>query len=325
MKQTYNEFIQNILDTRGRFACDEEYHERHHITPKCCGGTNDEENLIDLYAREHFIAHKLLALENPDNKGLTHAWICMAFPNREYQQRYELTPEEYENARIALSIAMSGENNPNYGKQTWIKGKHWSEEVRAKMSESRKGKYIGENNPMFGKPSANKGKHLSKETREKQSESGKHAWTEERRQKQSGKNNPMFGKKHTDESRVKQSVAIKVSWTKERREEQSKIMSETRIGENNPMWGKYHSEETREKISKSCHGISAGEKNPRAKQVVRLCDCKIYSCGKYAAEENKIKYQIFARKCRQHDEFMYYDEWLTLQNDFKDKERSNGF
>lgn len=63
----YKTFIENILNTRGRFACGEEYHECHHIIPKSCGGTNDKDNLIDLFAKEHFIAHKLLALENPDN------------------------------------------------------------------------------------------------------------------------------------------------------------------------------------------------------------------------------------------------------------------
>ena len=30
---TYKEFIQNILDTRGRFGCGDEYHEKHHIIP----------------------------------------------------------------------------------------------------------------------------------------------------------------------------------------------------------------------------------------------------------------------------------------------------
>ena len=52
---TYNEFIQNILDTRGRFGIpDGEYKERHHIVPKCLGGTNDKENLIDghVYCKE---------------------------------------------------------------------------------------------------------------------------------------------------------------------------------------------------------------------------------------------------------------------------------
>lgn len=61
---TYKEFIDNILEERGRFSCGEEYHERHHILPKRKGGTDNKENLIDLFAKEHFIAHKLLAEEN---------------------------------------------------------------------------------------------------------------------------------------------------------------------------------------------------------------------------------------------------------------------
>lgn len=73
-KITYAEFIQNILNTRGRFACGDEYHEQHHIVPRCMNGTNDEENLIDLYAREHYEAHRLLALENPENEKLVYAW-----------------------------------------------------------------------------------------------------------------------------------------------------------------------------------------------------------------------------------------------------------
>ena len=75
MSLTYNEFIQNILDTRGRFGVPEgEYKERHHILPKCMGGNDDELNLIDLYAREHYEAHRLLAQENPHDKGLQFAW-----------------------------------------------------------------------------------------------------------------------------------------------------------------------------------------------------------------------------------------------------------
>ena len=73
---TYIEFINDILKTRGRFNCGDEYCERHHILPKCMGGGNERDNLIDLYAREHFIAHKLLALENPDNIKLQLAYIC---------------------------------------------------------------------------------------------------------------------------------------------------------------------------------------------------------------------------------------------------------
>lgn len=175
MQETYEEFIQNILDTRGRFACGEKYHERHHIVPKSCGGGNEQENLIDLYAREHFIAHKLLALENPDNYKLVYAWSCMAFVKREDMDRYELTPEEYEEAREAFSKSAtgramseeakqkmrdnhydtSGSNNPFYGK-------HHTEETKKKLSEMRTGQYVGEKSPLYGT-------HLSEETRQKMS------------------------------------------------------------------------------------------------------------------------------------------------------------
>lgn len=172
LEVTYEEFINNILETRGRNGCGDEYHETHHIVPKCMGGTNEEENLIDLYAREHFEAHRLLALENPENDGLVYAWWCMAHYKSYDQQRYELTSEEYEEARVSyiekLSIMMSGEGNHFYGK-------HHSEEMKKYFSAIRKGNirskdsiekqkitaksiFIGSGNNFYGK-------HHSEETK----------------------------------------------------------------------------------------------------------------------------------------------------------------
>ena len=142
---TYDKFIQNILNTRGRFACLDGYHERHHIIPKCMNGSNSKDNLIDLYAREHFIAHKLLAEENPQNYQLKYAyWNMCQCTGRDGQDKYIPTPEEYEEARIFCHEAMSGENHPMYGK-------HHTQESREKMSISKKDVYNGENNPFFGK------------------------------------------------------------------------------------------------------------------------------------------------------------------------------
>lgn len=142
---TYNEFIQNILNTRGRFNCGEEYHERHHILPKCMNGANDKDNLIDLFAREHFIAHKLLAEENSDNYKLKYAYwnMCQCLGNNK-QNKYIPTPEEYEKCRILCIDAMRGENHP------WF-GKHHSEETKKKQSDAKQGMYIGEQNPFYGK------------------------------------------------------------------------------------------------------------------------------------------------------------------------------
>src|SRR6056300_1126103 len=36
------------------------YKEKHHILPKCLGGKDNQENLVELTAREHFIVHMLL-------------------------------------------------------------------------------------------------------------------------------------------------------------------------------------------------------------------------------------------------------------------------
>lgn len=195
---TYDEFINNILETRGRFACGDEYHERHHIVPKCMGGSNDEYNLIDLFAREHFEAHRLLALENPDNEKLIYAWHMMSTMGN--LRGCKISPEEYEEARIEysklrkgvplseetrkkLSIShkgiQAGEKNPNYGKSTWAKGKHFSEEHRKKIGDS------------------NRGKIRSEELRKKQSGIAKQRLSDP-------KNHPFFGKHHTEESRKKQ-------------------------------------------------------------------------------------------------------------------------
>jgi len=37
----------------------EGYKEKHHIIPKCLGGPDNKENLVELTAREHFLCHLL--------------------------------------------------------------------------------------------------------------------------------------------------------------------------------------------------------------------------------------------------------------------------
>lgn len=162
---TYDEFINNILETRGRFACEDEYHERHHITPKCMGGANEEDNLIDLFAREHFEAHRLLALENPDIPGLTHAWWCMCQCPGSSKKRDEVTPEEYEEVRKEAIKLLVGDKNPMYGK-------HHTEESKKKNSESHRGKTASaETRNKLSK--AHKGRSFSPNHRKKAAEAHK--------------------------------------------------------------------------------------------------------------------------------------------------------
>lgn len=180
---TYSEFIDHILEERGRFACGDEYHERHHIVPRCMDGSDDSENLIDLFAEEHFIAHKLLAEENPGNTKLVYAYAVMSFVSNDHQERYRLTPEEYADARKLFSEMLrqryrDKNAHPSYGKHIseerkriigninrgnkYCVGRKISDETRKKigdanrnpcvetrqkMSDSRKGRNLGGDNP----------------------------------------------------------------------------------------------------------------------------------------------------------------------------------
>ena len=133
---TYKEFIDNILEIRGRFACGKEYHETHHILPRCCGGTDDKDNLIDLFAREHFEAHRLLALENPDEMKLIFAWNRMC---NSKNADYQITAQEYEEVR-----KIHGENMSKF-----LSGKPKSEEHKQHMRENH-ANFAGINHPRYG-------------------------------------------------------------------------------------------------------------------------------------------------------------------------------
>lgn len=142
---TYRDYIQHIIDTRGQWNIPkDEYFEVHHIIPRCMGGEGDcrkgrkrgeHHNLIWLYPEEHYIAHKLLALENPTNKSLVYAWSRMAFPKGKCKREFALSSEEYGNVRRLQSIALKGQK----GHEPWNKGKTgvYSEDTLNKIRAPR--------------------------------------------------------------------------------------------------------------------------------------------------------------------------------------------
>lgn len=53
------------------------YVERHHVVPRCIGGSDEKENLVQLTAEEHYVAHQLLHKMYPSVKGLAFALVSM--------------------------------------------------------------------------------------------------------------------------------------------------------------------------------------------------------------------------------------------------------
>jgi hypothetical protein len=246
--ESYEEFINCILETRGRFHCGDGYYEVHHIIPKCMGGTDEDTNLIELFAKEHFIAHKLLAQENPENEKIVYAYTMMAFAKNEKQERYELTPEEYEEAKVIFaktkSENMMGENNPWYGKC-------FSEEAKRKIRESK----IGDRNPNYGR-------HLTEEQK------------------------AAIRKYHIGKSRPEE-VKIKISQSKigsRHSEESKKKISEAHAdvsGKNNPKARKVDQYDKNGNYIRTWDYINqaATELNINKSNISRCCNKKCNSAG----------------------------------------------
>lgn len=121
------------------------YCERHHVIPKSMGGTDDEDNIVILTAREHFIIHWLL-MKIHRNKQMIYAFHAMTKPVGNGRTRYNSHSFKY--AREAMGKwtkeNMSGKNHPFYG-LTGNDHPHYgmkrSKGTRLKMSEKAKKRY----------------------------------------------------------------------------------------------------------------------------------------------------------------------------------------
>jgi len=121
-KNIYNDLIKKRIEN----PINEGYLEKHHIIPRSLGGSDNPENLIKFSAREHFIAHYLLAKIYPKNSfewyKMNHAFMIMkseSFCNDRY-----FNSRLYEGLRKNFSIVMSkmqsGKNNSQYGTAFYI-------------------------------------------------------------------------------------------------------------------------------------------------------------------------------------------------------------
>ena len=153
------------------------YKERHHIIPKCLGGTDDTDNLVDLTAREHFIIHKLLCEIYPTHKGIQLALYAMVnWQSSKNQRDYIISSREFEFIKInAIEAIREAQLNRDPATRTH------SSETKKKISNALTGKPKSKTHrknmgtSLKGKTPWNKGKtgvqKYSAETREKMRQS----------------------------------------------------------------------------------------------------------------------------------------------------------
>lgn len=129
----YKKHYAKLIRKRLKDPITEGYIEKHHIHPISLGGTNEYKNLINLTAKEHFIAHLLLTRmyrkgSRPYYK-MVKAFGLMCWYHSGNQDGRYVTSNEYawlrEEYAKAMSLLQQGKNNSSYGTM-WI----YSEELR---------------------------------------------------------------------------------------------------------------------------------------------------------------------------------------------------
>jgi hypothetical protein len=220
------------------------YSERHHIIPRCLGGSDELKNIVSLTAREHFLAHLLIAKAFPSELKLSQTAYMMA----NFGQN-TINSKTYSILRSAHKVRMS----------KFMKEYCADPEVKRKKSKDM----LGDKNPMSGKVGGLNpfyGKTHSSDTRAIISYKSKlrTGWvhSEETKRKiglsQVGENNHMFGKTVSVETREKISNNVKGSGNPMFGKSGESAPAFGRTGTKHPMFGKKHSEETKKKIAEAC-------------------------------------------------------------------------
>ena len=124
----------NLMNTRKtRLREADTRYEKHHIIPKSMGGTDTDDNLVDLTFKEHYLAHLLLTkiTRGKDKAKMVHAWNMMTSFEKKYGKKhvtsrlYSMLKEEYavyqgeimigfkhsKKAKRKMSVAMKGNTN----------------------------------------------------------------------------------------------------------------------------------------------------------------------------------------------------------------------
>ena len=226
----YKKIYNNLIDRAIR-RISEGYVEKHHIVPRCLGGTDAKENIVNLYPEEHYLAHLLLCKMNTGNSKLLYA--AMNMTSGSMINNGKRNNKAYGWLRRQYAESMSGDNNParrnpNLQKEAAKKrvGQKRTEETKAKMSLAQKGRTVTEETKAKMSAAARNKPPVSDETRKKLSAKSKGRigpWAgktvpPELVAKRADANR---GRKDSDEARLKKSAAAKI------REENKRKLRET--------------------------------------------------------------------------------------------------
>lgn len=200
----YNRYTQFIGSLHGQSV--DGYAEVHHIVPRSLGGSNDADNLIRLTARQHFVAHWMLA------RALGGSAARAFFMMSNFGRYGQVNSTTYAIARQEYAEQVSQQ----------LKGKPsqcpFSEETKQKMREAKLGRSLREETKqklriaMLGqKRGPEFAAKVSEAKRGRSNGRSGHVMSAQTKQRigdaQRGALNHMTGRKHSPETKEKMRIA----------------------------------------------------------------------------------------------------------------------
>lgn len=150
--RTYESLISKALSRGLNRKLIPYYTEKHHILPKCLGGTNIKSNLCLLTAREHILAHMLLSCMYPNNFRLALA-VSRMFVTKEPDRSnkdYETIKSRYDvTTKISTRLLADFREKSVEAIRQANKGRKKSKETLEKLSNSMK--EFNKKNPNYQK------------------------------------------------------------------------------------------------------------------------------------------------------------------------------
>jgi len=105
----------DLLIERARTRQLTSYVERHHIVPRCMGGSDEQSNLVELTPEEHYVAHQLLVKIYPENDSLVYAANKMTVSSKTVKRnnkKYGWLKRRYQ----SVCKKRVGKKNASYGR-----------------------------------------------------------------------------------------------------------------------------------------------------------------------------------------------------------------
>ena len=211
-KKNYEKLIEKVKLLERKKG--DEYYEKHHITPKCLGGSNKKDNLILLTAKEHYLAHLLLVeMYDGINKAkLSFALFQMCRKNK-FHGRI-ISSRQFDKAKRIMSENCSGINGTFYGKKHTDEVKELLRKRMVENNPSKNGVWNKgrKTNPLSKEHKLKLSKALnghiqSEETKKKISDS--HKWKNKSKEHRLKLSKALKGQKLSLETKQKMSLAQK--------------------------------------------------------------------------------------------------------------------